>query len=128
MLLSESIATEFCRMHGWRKFDRAEELLDAIEHYLASKGLSGSSINRFDVARHVVDLRVESAAEESLTTEVVREGWGDQRPDLDELAMQRANELALLERVQQTPMSDWARERQNYFGLGKTTLDHLAGL
>ena len=110
VLLPADVAAEFHRTEGHRRFGSARELLDAIETYMASKGLAKSKINRIDVADHVLHLRavqpVVTEAEAAAFRDNVQSGT-----TADDLALQHMENLALAQRVRDMPMSDWSQAR-----------------
>jgi len=59
---------------------------------------------------------------------VVGEGFGDQRPDLDDdVALRWMDDLALAGQVQQMGLAEYGQHRARY-GLDKDMFSHLAGL
>jgi hypothetical protein len=81
MLMAADVAREFHRSNGWLRFDSARQLVDAIDKFMAEWGLAKSTINRLDVADHVIRLQalpVVTEAEAAAHQAELREGWGDE--------------------------------------------------
>jgi hypothetical protein len=131
-MLSQTIASEFQRLYGWREFSNAEELISAIKSFMDSRGLSGSATSAYDVARHVLDLQIQVAEpayqpletpEQAAYRVNLAEGVGD--PDAQAVAAM--DELSFAAQVQQMSLAEFGAHREA-LGLRKSTFNHLAGL
>ena len=116
----------------WKRIDNAQALLDDIEQMMAQKGLSRSTINRYDVARHVLNSRVAAKPEEPRLRVATPEesAWEADRPERfgpRDPALAQMDEIALANRVKSTSMADWGQERIRLGIAARSALDHLAG-
>lgn len=92
MLMAADVAAEYTRVNGWKKLSSARDLLDDIEQFMISRGLEKSSINRYDVAQHVMRLQraqmaVAEAEAETVYQREVAEGTTASDSALDEMSL-----------------------------------------
>ena len=125
MLMPADVAAVYFRERGFMKFDNTQALLDDINVFMACKGLSGSSISKYDIARYVIDLLAKADPPQRVETPEVaqweasqREGYGDD--------MRRVDELMVGRRVASMNFKEFAENRRR-FGLEQDLLLFLGG-
>jgi hypothetical protein len=97
--------------------------LNGLDHRLDEQARIASEA--FRIVQQVREQQAPSQAQANQYD--VRQGHGDRRTDLDEVAMRQADEIALINTIKNTSMADWGQARINLGIAPKSSLDHLAG-
>ena len=124
MLISRDVAPVYFRERGFMRYTSARELVEDIGSWLARR-LPGSTIDKFDIAAHVLELQASTVAtpEQAAFQNDQREGIGNPP---DELAQRRMDELALAQRVAQASSTEWATMRRQ-LGIETDLVSFLGG-
>jgi hypothetical protein len=128
MLVAADVAAEFYRVNSGRKFGSARELVDAIDKYMTKRGLAKSTIDRLDVAEHVLDLLAETRQPMATPEQVAWEqnlAQGISNP-ADDAAMRYMDELALAGQVAKMSDAEYASNRQR-LGMTQDLVSFLGG-
>jgi hypothetical protein len=132
MLMAADVAAVYFRERDWRGLDDVQALLADIEVLMADRGLSNSTLSRYEIASAVLALRVKAAErpepkvqtpEAAAWEASQREGYGDGDP-----ALARMDEIALATRVRSASLAEWPTLRTQLGIAPRHNLDALAGV
>jgi hypothetical protein len=130
VLLASDVAEQWIRTESWRSYSSGAELVELVDSYLVTKGLSGSKISRVEIASEILRLRAQAAEQQPTIASPEQAQWQSNLREgttADDAALAQMDEIALSQRVRATSLADWGQERIRLGIAPKSTLDHLAG-
>jgi hypothetical protein len=125
VLTADTVAQEWVRTEGWRKYDSAAELVELICQYKVSKGLGNSSISEIDVAEAVLRLYKKpepvDSPEQAQWQSNLSEGT-----TRDTEKLRRIEDAMVAQQVTQMDYRKFAANRRK-FGLERDLVEFLSG-